>query len=71
MVPYFLVIFKRYFPLTQLTMYQFFTPESVATIQIKSDQISDAILDNALEQDPNSRFACEVIIKIGLVLIYK
>ena len=52
-------------------MYQLFTSESVANGHPDKicDQISDAILDNALEQDPNSRVACEVIIKTGLVLI--
>jgi S-adenosylmethionine synthetase len=33
------------------------------------DQISDAILDALLAQDPNSRVACESLIKTGLVVI--
>jgi len=33
------------------------------------DQISDAILDAILAQDPNSRVACESLIKTGLVVI--
>lgn len=33
------------------------------------DQISDAILDECLEQDPESRVACEVAINTGLVLV--
>src|SRR5688572_3647212 len=33
------------------------------------DQISDAILDALLEQDPDSRVACESLIKTGLVVI--
>ncbi|MNM15782.1 S-adenosylmethionine synthase [compost metagenome] len=33
------------------------------------DQISDAILDSILEQDPNGRVACEVAVTTGLVLI--
>ena len=33
------------------------------------DQISDAILDECLAQDPESRVACEVAINTGLVLI--
>lgn len=33
------------------------------------DQISDAILDALLEQDPNSRVACETITTTGLVLV--
>ncbi len=34
-----------------------------------SDQISDAILDAALAQDPNSRVACETLVSTGLVLV--
>ena len=33
------------------------------------DQISDAILDEALLQDPDSRVACETVVSTGLVLI--
>jgi S-adenosylmethionine synthetase len=33
------------------------------------DQISDAILDAILEQDPNGRVACEVATSTGLVLV--
>jgi S-adenosylmethionine synthetase len=33
------------------------------------DQISDAILDAILERDPDSRVACEALIKTGLVVI--
>jgi S-adenosylmethionine synthetase len=33
------------------------------------DQISDAVLDALLAQDPNSRVACETLIKTGLVVI--
>ena len=33
------------------------------------DQISDAILDECLVQDPESRVACEVAINTGLVLV--
>jgi S-adenosylmethionine synthetase len=33
------------------------------------DQISDAILDNLLAQDPNSRVACEALIKTGVVVV--
>jgi len=33
------------------------------------DQISDAILDALLAHDPNSRVACETLIKTGLVVI--
>jgi len=34
-----------------------------------ADQISDAILDALLAQDPNSRVACETMIKTGLVIV--
>ena len=33
------------------------------------DQISDAVLDDALRQDPDSRVACETFVTTGLVLI--
>ncbi|MFC2164730.1 methionine adenosyltransferase [Acidobacteriota bacterium] len=33
------------------------------------DQISDAILDDLLKQDPRSRVACETLVTTGLVLI--
>jgi len=33
------------------------------------DQISDAVLDDLLKQDPNSRVACETLVTTGLVLI--
>ena len=33
------------------------------------DQISDAVLDAILSQDPDSRVACESLIKTGLVVI--
>ncbi len=33
------------------------------------DQISDAILDDLIKQDPNSRVACETLVTTGLVLI--
>ena len=33
------------------------------------DQISDAVLDAMLEQDPMSRVACETAITTGLVLL--
>jgi S-adenosylmethionine synthetase len=33
------------------------------------DQISDAVLDAFLEQDPNARVACEVAVATGLVLV--
>ncbi|MEX2459794.1 MAG: methionine adenosyltransferase [Paenibacillaceae bacterium] len=33
------------------------------------DQISDAVLDAFIEQDPNARVACEVAVATGLVLV--
>ena len=33
------------------------------------DQISDAILDDILRQDPNSRVACEACVTTGLVMV--
>jgi S-adenosylmethionine synthetase len=34
-----------------------------------ADQISDAILDAAIEDDPSSRVACEVLVTTGLVVV--
>jgi methionine adenosyltransferase len=34
------------------------------------DQISDAILDACLQQDPNSKVACETAAKTGLILVF-
>eukprot|EP00731_Ephydatia_muelleri_P025709 Em0017g792a len=34
------------------------------------DQVSDAILDACLEQDPNSKVACETATKTGMVIIF-
>lgn len=34
-----------------------------------ADQISDAILDDLLKQDPNSRVACETMVTTGLVFV--
>ncbi|HVY45791.1 MAG TPA: methionine adenosyltransferase [Minicystis sp.] len=33
------------------------------------DQISDAILDGILEQDPNARVACETLVKTGMAIV--
>tara|TARA_Y100000768_G_scaffold71191_1_gene50182 strand:+ start:1060 stop:2214 length:1155 start_codon:yes stop_codon:yes gene_type:complete len=48
-----------------------FTSESVSEGHPDKvcDQISDAILDAYLEEDPNSRVACETMIKNNLVII--
>jgi S-adenosylmethionine synthetase len=49
----------------------FFTSESVAEGHPDKvcDQISDAILDDLIRQDPKSRVACEALATTGLVLI--
>jgi S-adenosylmethionine synthetase len=48
-----------------------FTSESVSEghPDKMSDQISDAILDAHLKQDPNARVACETLTKTGLVIV--
>ncbi|MHC4407835.1 MAG: methionine adenosyltransferase [Planctomycetota bacterium] len=48
-----------------------FTSESVTQghPDKMADQISDAILDACLEQDPMSRVACETLLKTGLVVL--
>ena len=34
------------------------------------DQVSDAILDECLRQDPNSRVGCETASKTGLIMVF-
>ena len=48
-----------------------FTSESVSEGHPDklSDQISDAILDALLEQDPDTRVACETLVKTGMVVL--
>ncbi len=48
-----------------------FTSESVTEghPDKMADQISDAILDAILEQDPNSRVACETLVTTGLAIV--
>lgn len=52
-------------------MRRFFTSESVSQGHPDKvcDQISDAVLDAMLEQDPNSRVACETLATTGLVVV--
>ncbi len=52
-------------------MSHFFTSESVTEGHPDKlcDQISDAILDDALRQDPNSHVACECLATTGLVVV--
>jgi len=49
----------------------FFTSESVAEGHPDkvADQISDAVLDEIMKQDPLGRVACEVFITMGLVIV--
>lgn len=49
-----------------------FTSESVSEGHPDkiADQISDAILDELLKKDPNSRVACETSVTTGLVLVF-
>jgi hypothetical protein len=49
----------------------FFTSESVTQGHPDKvcDQISDAILDAMLAQDPHSRVACETMVTTGLVVV--
>ena len=59
-----------FFFITQTLMY-LFTSESVSEGHPDkvADQISDAILDDFLRQDPDSRVACETFVSTGLVVI--
>ena len=51
--------------------YSVFTSESVSEGHPDkvADQVSDAVLDAMLAQDPESRVACETMIKTGVVMI--
>ena len=48
-----------------------FTSESVSEGHPDkvADQISDAVLDALLAQDPRSRVACETLVKTGMVIL--
>ena len=48
-----------------------FTSESVSMGHPDklADQVSDSVLDAMLEQDPNSRVACETMVTTGLVIV--
>jgi len=52
-------------------MRKFFTSESVTEGHPDKvcDQISDAVLDNILRQDPTARVACETIATTGMALV--
>jgi S-adenosylmethionine synthetase len=51
--------------------YQLFTSESVSEGHPDkvADQVSDAVLDAMLAQDPDSRVACETLIKTGIIVV--
>ena len=51
--------------------YSVFTSESVSEGHPDkvADQVSDAVLDAMLAQDPESRVACETLIKTGIVVV--
>ena len=48
-----------------------FTSESVSEGHPDkiADQISDAVLDEILKQDPKARVACETYVKTGMALV--
>ena len=50
---------------------QLFTSESVTEghPDKMADQISDAVLDAVMEQDPMGRVACEVLVTTGLCVV--
>ena len=52
-------------------MSYYFTSESVSEGHPDkvADQISDALLDNFLAQDPNSKVACETLVTTGLAVL--
>lgn len=54
-----------------MTEYGLFTSESVANGHPDkiADQISDAVLDAIIAQDPHARVACETLVKTGMVLV--
>ena len=57
--------------MTDLLGRRLFTSESVTEGHPDKicDQISDAILDEILKDDPNARVACETVVNTGLVLV--
>ena len=54
-----------------MSEYKIFTSESVSEghPDKMADQISDAVLDAMLKDDPNSRVACETLVKDNLVVL--
>jgi S-adenosylmethionine synthetase len=70
-----LASFATNFPLTNFNIQQnmsyFFTSESVSEGHPDkvADQISDALIDNFLAFDPNSKVACETLVTTGQVVL--
>jgi S-adenosylmethionine synthetase len=66
-----LLLMKRLHFFQEVTMKRLFTSESVTEGHPDKicDQISDAILDKILEQDPMARVACETAVTTGMVLV--
>ena len=64
-------LIQEFFALANTTDRFLFTSESVTEGHPDkiADQISDAILDACLEQDPLSRVACETLTCTGLVVV--
>ena len=56
---------------TFLSEYKLFTSESVSEGHPDkvADQISDAVLDAMLKDDPDSRVACETLVKDNLIVL--
>ena len=54
-----------------MSEYSLFTSESVSEghPDKMADQISDAILDAIIKDDPNARVAVETLVKTGMVVI--
>ena len=54
-----------------MSEYTIFTSESVSEghPDKMADQISDAILDHILTDDPNARVAVETLVKTGMVVV--
>ncbi|MBI4357097.1 MAG: methionine adenosyltransferase [Gammaproteobacteria bacterium] len=54
-----------------MSSYRQFTSESVSEGHPDkvADQISDAVLDALLKEDPHARVACETLVKTGMVLV--
>jgi S-adenosylmethionine synthetase len=67
----FIWVFIFYSEVNQVSSNFSFTSESVSEGHPDkvADQISDAVLDALLAQDPKSRVACETLVKTGMVVL--